>query len=995
MLAQVFASVGAWATQADVLNQFGRFVNFDGLDPQEAVDVMTALSQMCASFSRESLSSTNSPNSSARGTVTEETSNGVGTFEPGVIRVKDFLVGLTIFGWGKKSEKLAGAFEYLDEFDMGSLSMTQFGRLLKAYLSAIFSINAEVMALPSEVREELIDDAAAKVTATAFRPHDDETPEDASETETSPRQARRLSLTFQEFGDWYNSQHLNCADWLQLLDMAKWPGVEEAVAAHAEDVGGVERDYEDEEHDDSVCTRPRAPISNYVPLCDVPTGIPSFYFPSFVHVSQTHLYCQELFGEEEDPLAGTSVAHIGKFPFVCSLLPPYRTTADYSNSVCALQLSADDFANMALLQQLTSLGQCSPTDVFATFAPSSAAAQGSAAGGQKGSKIVVSAASASTAHASGPQSVELKRQQAAFVATGEAKPIAAPSNAGPPSVSPSRLAQSTNLRVATDSGTGASAGPQSPGPPSRTSSPRRQIGTAPLGGPPSSSGDVSARQPAHTKPAELSETVSDPGMLDEDTFNSIVRSKLIADAQKLKPDQLSFLAAVFDRLYDAYDRCQQDSVARVQVASGLCLFTKGNKSEKLQAVFEAHDSDRDGLLSRSELSSFLESLLLALVAVSLHTSSSSTPAVTPNAVAKQSAASMQLLQALCHDYSEWVSREVFSFAHDVVGVDVYNAEADSSSGGSLYRVTFEDFARWFSEDRGHEVAPWLNLYDLQVWRGIYHSLCRDDESPKQPQSELSGEGTSDSDSDSGSDSDSQSSSSESSSESSSRSTNTSVGSSTTSSPRSNESNSTSGDYERLAMEGVTTSEEEDDDDDEPEFESGEYGEFSAGSDGIADALPPEVHQDRHEQLVTSTTAVATYFDLNVDGSGPTLRLQFTVDAIRRIRLFVACAPGLTRSTPELILQLFEAVATPAETEDQREAAPSGLVITHAAFTACIAELCFEGTQPAEARASEDDTDAMAGERFFVSHIADILFRFVVRMMQDNQLFTVLPRRCGE
>lgn len=259
VLAQVFASVGAWATQADVLNQLGRFVNFDGLDPQEAVDVMTALSQMCASFSRENLSSANSPNSSARGTLTEaeaEASDGAGSSEPGVIRVKDFLVGLTIFGWGKKSEKLAGAFEYLDEFEMGSLSMTQFGRLLKAYLSAIFSINAEVMALPSEVREELIDDAAAKVTATAFRPPDNETPpEDSSEAETSPRQARRLSLTFQEFGDWYNSQRLNCADWLQLLDMAKWPGVEEAVAAHAEDVGGVERDYEGEEHeDDSVRT---------------------------------------------------------------------------------------------------------------------------------------------------------------------------------------------------------------------------------------------------------------------------------------------------------------------------------------------------------------------------------------------------------------------------------------------------------------------------------------------------------------------------------------------------------------------------------------------------------------------------------------------------------------------------------------------------------------------------------------------------------------------
>ena len=141
--------------------------------------------------------------------------------------------------------------------------------------------------------------------------------------------------------------------------------------------------------------------------------------------------------------------------------------------------------------------------------------------------------------------------------------------------------------------------------------------------------------------------------------------------RQLKPDQLSFLAAVFDCLFDAYDRRKDDAVVRICVASGLCLFAKGDKSTKLQAVFAVHDSDGDGLLTRLELERFLESLLLALVAVSLHTSSSSSPAGTPVKTGARGrhgkgigtgkasvAASLQIMQALVHDYAEWVSREV-------------------------------------------------------------------------------------------------------------------------------------------------------------------------------------------------------------------------------------------------------------------------------------------------------------------------------------------------
>ena len=331
------------------------------------MDVMTVLSQLCAAFGMEGMHSGQGATSTA---------------EQGVIRVKDFMVGLSMLGYGKKSEKLAAGFDFLDEFNMGSLSSTQFGRLMKSFLCMLAALNAELMALAGETREELIDEVVAKLTAEAF-----------SVVSSSDRhQRRRVALTFEEFGSWYNTQSSNLAPWVQILDLNKWPGCETVQSVSADD------------------------------------------------------------GTEDD-----DYVHVGDFPFVCSLLPPGRSARDYHGALCALQLSADDFANMAVIQQLTDFGAHRATDVINMFTQ----------GGNKkettpkhGQRVVVSVTGVGGV---GPQSVELAKQKKLQAATAktQASKVATPRPV---------------LTVSLPSG-GAQPVLTSPGPPSRSSSPRFKVGT--------------------------------------------------------------------------------------------------------------------------------------------------------------------------------------------------------------------------------------------------------------------------------------------------------------------------------------------------------------------------------------------------------------------------------------------------------------------------------------------------------------------------------------
>ena len=165
--------------------------------------------------------------------------------------------------------------------------------------------------------------------------------------------------------------------------------------------------------------------------------------------------------------------------------------------------------------------------------------------------------------------------------------------------------------------------------------------------------------------------------------------------------------------------------------------------------------------------------------------------------------------------------------------------------------------------------------------------------------------------------------------------------------------SSSGDYG--ALNGVTTDEDDEED-------SGEYlvrhnlvRQRSADSEQANDE-----HTDDVAATVVGAPAVGTFFDLNVDGTGPDLRLSFSLDAIRRVRLFVACSPGLAEATHFDVLQRFRKFAVPGT---GARTVGSGYVILRPAFDTCVRTLCFSGVQTA------------AGERVFVNHLANIIFKY--------------------
>lgn len=156
----------------------------------------------------------------------------------------------------------------------------------------------------------------------------------------------------------------------------------------------------------------------------------------------------------------------------------------------------------------------------------------------------------------------------------------------------------------------------------------------------------------------------------------------------------------------------------------------------------------------------------------------------------------------------------------------------------------------------------------------------------------------------------------------------------------------------MKLDGVTTSGDEDDE------ESSDYSLHSSVQEEEAIQQSDEIGYRLQEPA-------APFFDLNVDGIGPNLTLTFSIDAIRRIRLFVACASGLADLSPSDIASRFQAVATPAVDTNSNS---NGVkyVITRGAYDMCVKYLCF-GAERSDTRADD------SGESIFVDHIAGILF----------------------
>jgi len=152
------------------------------------------------------------------------------TGEPSAIEVA---CGFTVLCKGKKSDKLEFAFEVLDKKKRGQLSDGDVAKYLRCFLTVLFSI-AFSSSLANDPIEDTLntlqgrgcersadsigrasDKGAAWAASVAFKGF-----EEATQGQRS--RDSEISMTFDDFADWYTTAGFRTIPWLELLDLRKW-----------------------------------------------------------------------------------------------------------------------------------------------------------------------------------------------------------------------------------------------------------------------------------------------------------------------------------------------------------------------------------------------------------------------------------------------------------------------------------------------------------------------------------------------------------------------------------------------------------------------------------------------------------------------------------------------------------------------------------------------------------------------------------------------------
>ena len=112
-----------------------------------------------------------------------------------------------------KSQKLAFAFDLMDEDKDGGLSRRELWRYFRSFLCVILCLSASVAAAGGGGVLGLVmaaDDAAKHVADSLWRARD-------CDSEAPP------GVSFDALAEWYGNDGFKIAPWLELLDSTKWP----------------------------------------------------------------------------------------------------------------------------------------------------------------------------------------------------------------------------------------------------------------------------------------------------------------------------------------------------------------------------------------------------------------------------------------------------------------------------------------------------------------------------------------------------------------------------------------------------------------------------------------------------------------------------------------------------------------------------------------------------------------------------------------------------
>ncbi len=117
----------------------------------------------------------------------------------------ELVSGFLLLCKGSKSYKLSLAFSLFDTEQTGTLSVADFSRFIRSFLTVIAALNGDMSSYSVDKIYEIIDDTVVHIT--------NEVNEDESDT-----------VSFDEFGSFYNTKggHMVCG-WIELLDLSKWP----------------------------------------------------------------------------------------------------------------------------------------------------------------------------------------------------------------------------------------------------------------------------------------------------------------------------------------------------------------------------------------------------------------------------------------------------------------------------------------------------------------------------------------------------------------------------------------------------------------------------------------------------------------------------------------------------------------------------------------------------------------------------------------------------
>jgi Ca2+-binding EF-hand superfamily protein len=171
---------------------------------------------------------------------------------------------------------------------------------------------------------------------------------------------------------------------------------------------------------------------------------------------------------------------------------------------------------------------------------------------------------------------------------------------------------------------------------------------------------------------------------------------------KSQVENQRILTGLFDSIFAAFDRDGSGKPSVIDVACGLTVLCQGKKSDKLEFAFEVLDKNKRGLLSKQDMSKYLQSFLTVLMSISL------TPALSQNS----SSDSLSTMDgALCEVSVPSLQRAVAAGADWAAEQAFREFDGGRKKNGSM---SFDDFAEWYT-NRGFGSIPWLELIDLRKW----------------------------------------------------------------------------------------------------------------------------------------------------------------------------------------------------------------------------------------------------------------------------------------